>query len=72
MQELSLLNGIWKLVYTSNSELTPLLALGKLPLVTVGDVTQRIDSATRTVVNKVGPSFYPLLLRSERTNHHHP
>ena len=61
VQELSLLNGIWKLVYTSNSELTPLLALGKLPLVTVGDVTQRIDSATRTVVNKVGP-FHPLLL----------
>ena len=34
------LGGAWRLVYTSNSELIALLALGRLPLVTVGEVTQ--------------------------------
>lgn len=50
------LSGEWKLVYTSNSELFALLALSKLPFVTVGDITQTIDGAAGTVVNKVrGP-----------------
>ncbi len=47
------LNGQWKLVYTSSSELTALLALSRLPFVTVGDITQSIDVASETVVNKV-------------------
>ena len=47
------LNGQWKLVYTSSSELTALLALSRLPFVTVGDITQTIDVPSETVVNKV-------------------
>ena len=49
------LNGEWKLVYTSNSELTALLALSRLPFVTVGDITQTIDGPSLTVINKVRP-----------------
>ena len=47
------LNGQWKLVYTSSSELTALLALSRLPFVEVGDITQTIDVPSETVVNKV-------------------
>lgn len=50
---MALLDGDWKLVYTSNSELMALLAVNNLPLVTVGDITQSVDGATSTVVNKV-------------------
>lgn len=49
-----MLDGTWNLVYTSNSSLIGVLALGRLPLVTVGDVTQRIDVASNTVENQVG------------------
>ena len=52
-QSMDQLGGEWKLVYTSNSELMPLLALGKLPLVEVGDITQTIDAASGKVENKV-------------------
>jgi hypothetical protein len=52
-QALDSLAGEWKLVYTSNSELIPVLALGKLPLVEVGDITQRIDAGSGKVENKV-------------------
>lgn len=48
-----LLGGTWKLVYTAASELGALLALGRLPFVTVGDITQTIEVASGTVVNKV-------------------
>lgn len=47
-----MLDGDWKLVYTSNSELLAILALSKLPFVTIGDITQRIDTAFNTVENK--------------------
>jgi hypothetical protein len=47
------LDGDWKLAYTSNSELIALLALGKLPLVSVGDVFQTIDGVSRTVENRI-------------------
>lgn len=50
-----MLNGSWKLVYTSNSELMALLAANNLPLITIGDITQTIDGATETVTNKVRP-----------------
>ena len=53
LQEVELLNGTWKLVYTSNSELMALLGLSRLPFVTVGDIIQRIDSLTLTVENQV-------------------
>lgn len=56
LQMLMLLDGSWKLVYTSNSELLAILALSRLPLVSIGDITQRIDSAINTVENKVGGS----------------
>ena len=49
----ALLAGSWKLLYTANSELMPLLALGRLPLVEVGDVTQVIDGPRMTVTNAV-------------------
>ncbi|KIZ02337.1 hypothetical protein MNEG_5623 [Monoraphidium neglectum] len=49
---LSALNGEWKLVYTSNSELLAILALSKLPFVTIGDITQRVDVLNNTVENK--------------------
>lgn len=47
------LSGTWKLIYTSNSELLPLLALSRLPLVEVGDVTQTISADSLQVENKV-------------------
>lgn len=47
------LDGSWKLVYTSNSELIALLALSRLPFVTIGDITQKVDTATMSVENKV-------------------
>lgn len=49
----AVLDGQWKLVYTSNSELVALLALNRLPFVSVGDITQTIDSATLSAVNTV-------------------
>lgn len=52
-EALDKLAGTWKLIYTSNSELIALLALGRLPLVTVGDVFQSIDSTTQTVENRI-------------------
>ena len=52
-EALELLNGTWKLAYTSNSELVALLALGKLPLVTVGDVYQIIDGSAQSVENRI-------------------
>lgn len=57
-----MLGATWKLVYTQ-SPLSSLLALGRLPFVTVGDITQTIDPATGTVVNKV-PPFPPTDLNS--------
>lgn len=53
MQAAELLSGTWKLVYTANSELLPLLALARLPLTKVGDITQVIDASTQTFQNKV-------------------
>lgn len=47
------MDGQWKLVYTSNSELFGLLALSRLPFVSVGDITQKIEASTFTVENKV-------------------
>lgn len=55
MQAERYLNGQWKLVYTSNSELFGLLGLSKLPFVTIGDITQNIQASTLTVENKVIP-----------------
>lgn len=53
-EALDKLDGNWKLLYTSNSELIAVLALSKLPFVVIGDVTQRIDTGSLTVENKVG------------------
>jgi len=50
---MSMLDGNWKLVYTSNSELLAILALSKLPFVTIGDITQNVDTVTSAVENKV-------------------
>ena len=53
------LDGQWKLVYTSNSELFGLLALSRLPFVIVGDITQTVQASTLTVENRVRPSSLP-------------
>uniref|UniRef100_A0A383VLT1 Plastid lipid-associated protein/fibrillin conserved domain-containing protein n=1 Tax=Tetradesmus obliquus TaxID=3088 RepID=A0A383VLT1_TETOB len=53
---MALLDGDWKLVYTSNSELLAILALSKLPFVTIGDITQRVDTITATVENRAALS----------------
>lgn len=50
-EALNLLNGEWRLAYTSGSELLAVLALSKLPLVSVGDVTQTIDTSKKTFEN---------------------
>ena len=56
MQAERKLDGQWKLVYTSNSELFGLLALSRLPFVVVGDITQTVQASTLTVENRVRPS----------------
>lgn len=50
-EALRLLDGEWRLAYTSGSELLAVLALGRLPLVSVGDVTQTIDAGRGTFEN---------------------
>ena len=50
---MELLDGSWKLVYTSNSELMALLALSKLPFVSIDDITQAVDSKSLSVENKL-------------------
>eukprot|EP00249_Psilotum_nudum_P010976 c22886_g1_i1 orf=419-1441(-) len=50
---LTLLDGKWILLYTSFSELFPLLAAGTLPLVKVGEICQTINSDAFTVQNSV-------------------
>ena len=45
-------------VYTSNSELITVLALSKLPFVSVGDITQKVDASSLIVENKVGYLSY--------------
>ena len=48
----TLLDGCWKLVYASNSGVLALLGLGRLPGVTVGDITQTIESGNMSVENQ--------------------
>lgn len=55
LQVMQQLDGEWRLVYTSSSPLISILALGKLPLISVGDILQTINSSTSTVENKVDP-----------------
>lgn len=52
-EALDTLNGSWKLAYTSNSELVALLALGRLPFVEVGDITQLVNCTSKTVENRI-------------------
>lgn len=52
-QTLDELNGTWKLLYTSNPATLAILALSKLPLVTVADFVEIIDSTKFTVVDSV-------------------
>lgn len=52
-EALSLLNGKWILAYTSFSGLFPLLTRGTLPIVTVEEISQTIDSENLTVQNSV-------------------
>lgn len=55
-ESLEQMEGDWKLLYTSNSDVVNLMALNRLPFVTVGDITQRIDRESLTVENKVSIS----------------
>lgn len=53
-QGMDLLNGRWKLVYTSSPQALAVLGLlRRIPLVSVGAITQVIDSHALTVENKV-------------------
>nr|XP_023885244.1 plastid-lipid-associated protein, chloroplastic-like [Quercus suber] len=52
-EALTLLNGKWILAYTSFAGLFPLLSKGTLPLVTVEEISQIIDSENVTVENIV-------------------
>jgi len=52
-QELALIEGTWRLVYTSNSELTFFLAADRLPMLTIGEIFQNIDVGAGTVENKL-------------------
>lgn len=52
-EAMDMLDGVWKLVYTSNSELMALLALGKLPLITIEDITQTVQAYGSTVTNSL-------------------
>ena len=56
-QALDLLNGTWLLAYTSNSELSQLLALSRLPFLTVGPIQQIVDTGFMTAQNKVRHSI---------------
>lgn len=53
MQAIDKLSGDWKLLYTINSELTGLLGLGRLPGVSVGEISQSIDPYTLSIRNSV-------------------
>eukprot|EP00897_Mesotaenium_endlicherianum_P009814 jgi/Mesen1/8861/ME000053S08256 len=52
-EDLTTLGGKWILVFTSFSELYPLLTLNNLPLVKVGEISQEINIATSRLVNTV-------------------
>ena len=67
MQAERYLDGQWKLVYTSNSELLGLLGLSKLPFVTIGDITQNIQASTLTVENKVIPLSHTARCMTQHT-----
>ncbi|KAG5059114.1 hypothetical protein JHK87_000143 [Glycine soja] len=41
----------WDLLYTASSELLPLLAAGRLPLLKVDKITQTIDTSSSTIIN---------------------
>ena len=58
-QAVELLNGTWNLAYTSNSELSQLLSLSRLPFLTVGPIQQIVDTGLMTAQNKVrSPGFF--------------
>lgn len=48
-----MLNGNWRLVYTSSPSVLALIGLSNLPLVKIGDITQTIDGPGMMVENKV-------------------
>lgn len=66
-EALTLLNGKWVLAYTSFVGMFPLLSKGTLPLVTVQEISQTIDSESFTVENSVVFSG-PLATTSISTN----
>ncbi|KAE9596922.1 hypothetical protein Lal_00007370 [Lupinus albus] len=53
VEEPGLLNGNWVLLYTSSSELLPLLAAGTLPLLKVDKISQTIDTDSSTIINSI-------------------
>ena len=72
LQAERVLDGQWKLVYTSNSELFGLLALSRLPFVAVGDITQTVQASTLTVENKVRRGCPPAHASLEIVQHCKP
>ncbi|KAK7366966.1 hypothetical protein VNO80_08970 [Phaseolus coccineus] len=51
VEESALLDGNWVLLYTASSELFPLLAAGRLPLLKVDRISQTIDASSFTIIN---------------------
>ncbi|XP_020203076.1 plastoglobulin-1, chloroplastic [Cajanus cajan] len=51
VEEPALLDGNWVLLYTASSELLPLLAAGRLPLLKVDKISQTIDTSSFTIIN---------------------
>ncbi|CAJ1931088.1 unnamed protein product [Sphenostylis stenocarpa] len=53
VEEPALLDGNWVLLYTASSELLPLLAAGRLPLLKVDKISQTIDTSSFTIINSI-------------------
>ncbi|WVZ09531.1 hypothetical protein V8G54_014061 [Vigna mungo] len=51
VEEPALLDGNWVLLYTASSELLPLLAAGRLPLLKLDKISQTIDTSSFTIIN---------------------
>ncbi|XP_010276838.1 PREDICTED: probable plastid-lipid-associated protein 3, chloroplastic [Nelumbo nucifera] len=52
----SLLDGNWVLLYTAFSELLPLLAVGRIPLLEIKRICQKIDTKSLTIENSTSLS----------------
>lgn len=52
-----MLDGEWKLVYTTNTPTMALLAANTLPHITIGDIKQAVDTSRNTVKTTISVSL---------------